>query len=400
MNLIRNLLIILVFWPFYFLLKLFPRSKTVWCFSSYRDSFVDNSKYLFHYVSHNHPEISCYWVTDDNVLMSEMTKAGYKVVKRKSLAGAYIMCRAKYVFFSAYVSEVNHWLTSGAKLVNLWHGLPLKKIEFDIDSGFLAEKYAKKMTKTRFIKQLFNPSAYRRFDLMFAPSKKMQEIFSSAFRISSDKLVNCGSPRTDQFFTPEKFKNMSQYPEWVNETIASDKKIFIYMPTFRDVGGEFFSSDNFNFELLQETMEAQNGEFWIKAHPAAVSENIKIDHLSRTKMLPSNIDMYPLLESSHALITDYSSIYIDYLLLDKPIYFYCFDLEHYLTTCRSMYFEYEDTTPGLKAKTFEELITGLDENKDKFATEREKVKSLFWGDNYKDSCKVLCEHIQSLENMK
>ena len=144
MKVVRNLLILFLFWPLYFLIGLLPRTKHIWCFSSYRDSFVDNSKYLFHYVSNNHPEISCYWVTDDDKLLQKMQSKGYNVVKRKSLAGAYIMCRAKYVFFSAYVSEINHWFTAGAKLVNLWHGLPLKKIEFDIDSGFLADKYSKK----------------------------------------------------------------------------------------------------------------------------------------------------------------------------------------------------------------------------------------------------------------
>ena len=400
MRIIKNLLMLVVLWPFYFLLKLLPRDKNVWCFSSYRDSFVDNSKYLFHYVSKHHPEISSYWVTDDLQLLAELKSKGYNVVKRKSLAGIYIMCRAKYVFFSAYISEVNFWLTSGAKLVNLWHGLPLKKIEFDIDSGFLAEKYSKSMTKTRLKNQLFNPSAYRQFDVMFAPSIKMQEIFSSAFRISPEKLVNCGSPRTDQFFTPGQFVGVSEYPDWVNEAIVSSRKVFIYMPTFRDVGGAFFSAKNFDFEQLQQTMESLDGEFWIKAHPAAASENIDIEHLSRIKMLPSNIDMYPLLNESHALITDYSSIYIDYLLLDKPIYFYCFDLEHYQATCRSMYFDYDETTPGLKSKTFAELMVGLTDS-DKgadFVLARQQVKSFFWGDNYQHSCQILCQHIKALDS--
>lgn len=399
MKVIKYIVIIVVLWPLYFLLKLLPRAKNIWCFSSYRDSFVDNSKYLFHYVSKNHPEITCYWVTDDLELLKEMKAKGYNALKRKSIQGAYIISRSKYVFFSAYVSEINFWLTSGAKLVNLWHGLPLKKIEFDIDSGFLAEKYSPSLTKTRLRNQLFNPSAYRDFDLMFAPSGEMQDIFSSAFRIDKSKLVDCGSPRTDQFFNPKLFTGMAKYPSWVNETIASNKKIFIYMPTFRDVGGEFFSSQNFDFEALQKTMEILDGEFWIKAHPAAVSENIAISHLSRIKMLPSNIDMYPLLKDSHALITDYSSIYIDYLLLDKPIYFYCFDLAHYLRTCRSMYFKYQDTTPGLKVETFESLLDGLNDSDDRFVLERQKIKTYFWGDNYKDSCKVLCEHIFSIEGI-
>jgi CDP-glycerol glycerophosphotransferase (TagB/SpsB family) len=392
MKVIKYLITLVVLWPLFFLLKLFPRSNNIWCFSSYRDSFVDNSKYLFHYVSNYHPEIRCYWVTDDQKLIQDLTAKGYKVCRRKSLKGALIIMRAKCVFYSSYVSEINFWLTSGAKLINLWHGLPLKKIEFDIDSGVLAKKYSTRFNVVKLQKQLFYPSAYRRADLMFAPTSEMESIFKSAFRLSSDAFVRCGSPRTDQFFDEHSFKGLIQS----EEITANNNNIYIYMPTFRDTGGEFFSKENFDFAALNETMTAINGEFWIKAHPAAGVENIDLSLYDQIKLLPSNIDMYPVLKNSYALITDYSSIYIDYLLLEKPIYFYCFDLEDYKKNCRSMYFDYDETTPGVKCNNFSELLISLKNHTDDFLKERNKVRKIFWEDEYIPSCKVIVNKIENL----
>ena len=55
------------------------------------------------------------------------------------------------------------------------------------------------------------------------------------------------------------------------------------------------------------------------------------------------------------LITDYSSIFFDFLLLDRPIVFFPYDLEQYLSQDRAMYFDYEIMTPGPKCRTYDEL---------------------------------------------
>lgn len=388
MKIIKYIITLTLLWPLYWLLKLFPRNTTIWCFSSYRDSFVDNSKYIFHYVSTQHPEIQAVWVTDDPQLMRELSQKGYTVVKRKSLEGVWTIIRAKCVFYSSYISEVNFWLTSGATLINLWHGLPLKKIEFDIDSGVLKNKYSPTRNWQKLYLQLFFPSAYRVADLMFAPTDEMETIFKRAFRLKDNSIVRCGSPRTDQFFDEQSFSALTTN-DLAQLSVPENRKIYIYMPTFRDTGGEFFSKENFDFKLLNQAMEKVDGEFWIKAHPAAGVENIDLSQFDRIKLLPSNIDMYPVLKLSHALITDYSSIYIDYLLLDKPIYFYCFDLEDYKKNCRSMYFEYDEVTPGEKNSDFSSLLKNITNDNDEFANKRQEVKGLFWGEEYDAGCQSI-----------
>jgi CDP-glycerol glycerophosphotransferase (TagB/SpsB family) len=211
---------------------------------------------------------------------------------------------------------------------------------------------------------------------MFAPTDEMEDIFTSAFRLKENSIIRCGSPRTDQFFDDDSFSGLNNDMTLVSKA-KQDRKIYIYMPTFRDTGGEFFSKENFDFDALNKTMQNVGGEFWIKAHPSAGVENIDLSNFEYIKLLPSNLDMYPVLKLSHALITDYSSIYIDYLLLEKPIYFYCFDLENYKKNCRSMYFEYDEVTPGNKCFTFSSLLTDIESNDDDFALQRKEVKNLF-----------------------
>lgn len=72
------------------------------------------------------------------------------------------------------------------------------------------------------------------------------------------------------------------------------------------------------------------------------------------------MDIQELLMDTDLLITDYSSTYIDYLLLDRPMVFYDFDYQDYLRTDREMYYDYDDVTPGYKAETFGQLLDELD----------------------------------------
>lgn len=94
------------------------------------------------------------------------------------------------------------------------------------------------------------------------------------------------------------------------------------------------------------------------------------------------MDIQHLIMETKAMVTDYSSIYIDYLLLDMPLLFYCYDYEKYLAEDRELYFRYEDVTPGLKARNFDELLKELvlfAVNKGGYAVEeRKRARDFFY----------------------
>jgi CDP-glycerol glycerophosphotransferase (TagB/SpsB family) len=378
---LKNIIKLLALWPVYFIGIFIPKNQQVWCFGAPRERFVDNSKYMFLYVNKYYPKIKCYWITSDPALKQELTAQGFLVVNRNSLKGIWTILTAKVVFYSCFISEVSFWLTSGATAVNLWHGLPLKKIEFDIKSGEFTRKYSSKISFHKLGWLLFNPVSFRRPDMMFSPAPVFTPIFERAFRLTKGIIVSSGSPRTDIFFDKSlASEHLDTYPDIIT---AKNAKLttFLYMPTFRDVRGDFFASAGFDFDLLNAKMAEIKGVFYIKVHPNAGLNSFCLDNYDNIKIVPASADPYPLMSYVDVLVTDYSSIYIDFLLLDKPIVFFAFDLPHYLATCRDMYFDYEKVTPGRQASDFQQLLASLDEA-DTFSEQRLTLKQKFWGNDY------------------
>ena len=160
------------------------------------------------------------------------------------------------------------------------------------------------------------------------------------------------------------------------EIIASDH----YNKTLRLQYEEKLQTAHKALEKYQNTEQKSMGKI-TDADPSPALENLeKYPHI--IDITREDIDTQILTIESKALITDYSSIYIDYLLLDRPILFYCYDYKHYLEKDREMYFEYEDVTPGEKAENFDELfeqIKGVIENGGDYGRkDRERVKNMFY----------------------
>jgi CDP-glycerol glycerophosphotransferase (TagB/SpsB family) len=150
------------------------------------------------------------------------------------------------------------------------------------------------------------------------------------------------------------------------------------MPTFRDSALSWIEGSGLDFDKLNIKLQQINTTLWLKLHPLDVSNSIKPLAFSNIKILSGNIDMYPLLKSFDALVTDYSSIYFDYLLLNRPTIFFAYDLENYLSVDRDMYFDYDEMTPGPIIKTQSELeqeIISIAKSKDEYASERQKIRN-------------------------
>jgi CDP-glycerol glycerophosphotransferase (TagB/SpsB family) len=91
-------------------------------------------------------------------------------------------------------------------------------------------------------------------------------------------------------------------------------------------------------------------------------------------------DIYNILSETDLLITDYSSVYFDYLLLNKPIIFAPFDIDSYIASERPLYYNYADVTPGPKARNWDEVIKCIEaivRKSDVYEEQRLKVDSVF-----------------------
>jgi CDP-glycerol glycerophosphotransferase (TagB/SpsB family) len=167
-----------------------------------------------------------------------------------------------------------------------------------------------------------------------------------------------------------------------------DKRAIVYMPTHRiEVDMTIDIAKLFNLDRMELFCEEHNCVFVVKKH--FFHRNEKIVGIDKYKniidLTATTVDPQILLKNTDLLICDYSSAYIDYLLLDRPIIFYNYDLEEYLLTAREMYFEYNDVIPGPQVKTFDELYAVLqreiDKKEDLYKAERYRVRNIFYASN-------------------
>ncbi|EFO68274.1 CDP-glycerol:poly(glycerophosphate) glycerophosphotransferase [Lactobacillus iners LactinV 09V1-c] len=100
-----------------------------------------------------------------------------------------------------------------------------------------------------------------------------------------------------------------------------------------------------------------------------------------------NYDMYDLLGNTDFLITDFSSVYFDYLHLDKPIYFVTNFLKEYEKTRGLLMGPYADIVPGAKINTFVELLDILENDTDTFAHARHQWLNMTYEIDFQQNCK-------------
>ncbi|RLC52457.1 MAG: hypothetical protein DRH79_04890 [Candidatus Cloacimonadota bacterium] len=116
-----------------------------------------------------------------------------------------------------------------------------------------------------------------------------------------------------------------------------------------------------------------------------------------------NVDIYDSICDYDILITDFSSIYFDFLLTGKPIIFTVFDKDEYLKNERELYYEYNEITPGPKTKNWEETIksaVSILAGNDEYKQQREKIKNRFFKYNDGRNSERVFKEISALTGTK
>lgn len=378
-------------YPFSFL---FPRSKKKWAFGSFRGAFNDNSKYLFIYASNQHPEIRSVWLSSNKKTVQHVRSLGFESYFIGSVKGLLYALQSKYWFFNAYTSDILFFASGNAICINLWHGVGLKKIEFCIKSGKLADRFVRKTLKERF----YHPESFRRPDY-FLSSTEFQSIkFAEAFRIKLSQCLNIGYPRNTILTASEEDRSHfidlyeSKKTSGLIHQIKKYNKTFIYMPTWRDSQEDVFSN-NIDLKVLNRLMVENNDLLILKPHANTKVNKEELSHYSNIILLNNTVDIYTILPYTQVLITDYSSILYDYILMEnKDVILYLYDLNEYINN-RDFNYPFMENVVGKIAYDFNNLIYCIRENDYKIdEPERERIVHKFWG-HQKD--KNICAEIIS-----
>lgn len=335
----------IILWPFLYLLYFFSgfskRNSHIWVFGSF-GTYNDNSKYLFEYINNNEPTISAIWISKSLASVTLARLNGYRAYSTWSFWGLYYSLRAKAYIYSAYVSDINFFTSKNALKINLWHGIPLKKIEFDIKSKPLSDIFTDASLWVKYRR----PAQHVRPNLLLATSQYVADYsFKSAFQVKEKNMIISTYPRVIDLCKRNKLRKN-------NENFT-----FLYAPTWRDSGGDFITASQINFSVLNEFLNKNNAVLILKFHPATHID-FSPSTYSQIRLADKNDDPNDLMIESDCLITDYSSIYFDYICQNKPVLFFPFDKEEYLSQ-REMYMNYDENTPGRKANNFEQLVENM-----------------------------------------
>lgn len=246
-------------------------------------------------------------------------------------------------------------------IVQLWHAPGASKKfggSVDIESRDILKKISDKT------------------DYLIVTSKNIIGYYGEAFQMDKGKIKPFGLPRMDYYFENhdlDKIKKdfCSKY------NVSSDKKIVLYAPTFRDEEKynnvfDYLDLEKFNRELSDEYVLA------LRLHPK-IKNFYKDDISSKGQYIDvSNFESeQELMQISDILITDYSSIMIEYSALDKPTVFFTYDLEYYLTNERGFYYDFKTTVPGPIVYTSNQLIDVIKNDRFDKSKLSEFVKSQF-----------------------
>ncbi len=369
-----------------------PRSKKIWVFGSPRGAFTDNSKYLFIHVSIYNKEVKPVWISYKSSTVKHVQALGLCAYSILSLPGLYYALRGGYYFFNAYSSDICYFTSGRAKRVNLWHGVGLKKIEFCTDRGPLYNRYVRKTFKERF----YYPQVYLRPDNLISSTPFQTVKFAQAFRIHEEQCLNVGYPRNDILLMSENERKIfisrfaSDKMKELIEKFQTYKRVFLYMPTWRESQRKLFA-EHLDLESLNELMRQKECLLVLKPHlNTVVEDRNKITSYSNIFLLEGGEDIYPLLAYTDILITDYSSILYDYLLLDnKGIILYLYDYKDYVKE-RDFNYPFMENVVGEVAYTFAELTAVIESDiydKSRYGWMRER----FWGGYDGRACQIITE---------
>lgn len=252
------------------------------------------------------------------------------------------LCSAKYlinnVTFPSFFTK-----KPGQIYINTWHGIPLKALGFDMPNG-----------STEVSNTLRN---FMHTDYLISASPFLTDIYKSAFKMEGifpGTVIEEGYPRLDilfRFTYEQIITKLEQY----GVKVEPGKKIILFAPTWRGVSYQQADTDvdfYFNFkEKLEQEIDLTKYQILIKVHQRVyelAKSRLNVDYI-----IPATVDANEVLSVTDILISDFSSIYFDYLATGKPILFFINDIENYKKE-RGLYMSC-DELPGPNTNSFTEL---------------------------------------------
>ncbi len=364
-------------------------------FSSFPD-YSGNPKALFEYINNNyHDKFNLHWVVYSDTLVSKLNSIGIHCVLYKSPEYTDLIAKINIIF------DTNGFLFDEKRpdlvYINLGHGFGPKKAGYLLkESDWAPQDYA------------YCELSKRKTDFLVVTSEFAKTIYSSIFGVNAHQVLPLGYPRIEYI---QKANGKANLKKITNKNLDNYKKIIFYLPTFRNgcarsdtesiFENNLLNLDKYNEKILLDYLKANNYLLIVKKHPA---ETDTIDYENTDNILVINdeamtselLSIHEILNAADMLIADYSSVYVEYLVLDRPILFLHRDIEEYRKN-RGIIFDNDNIWfPGPKANDIQTCmneITKLLTDNLYYKEERDKSKVLMLCPDSLNASKNIFEYI-------
>jgi len=306
--------------------------------------FVDNAKYFFLHLCQRRPDgVDPVFITEDRRTCDALRVAGLPALRYPSVDAAAALLRARVMVIDNVLpnTALRYYLALASKKVQLLHGVGFKGLPrfewfpvYDLLTTTSAA-YGEEVYGPPLLPKAIAITGYPRTDLLLGG-------FDDA---EAQALVALG---TDAVALDK-----------IREARAQGLKVVLWAPTFRNDPALDQRVTSALDPVWLERVGQANGWLWVlKLHPNTRTPEVTTPQ-RHVVNYDSRADVYPALSLVDALLTEYSSIYMDYLLLDRPVLFYPFDRADYLTRDWGMIFDYDWIAPGPKCRDLDDVEAQL-----------------------------------------
>lgn len=291
------------------------------------NQFNDNPEALYRYVSKHFPDMTTIIMMKD-AICSYPEYPNAKVVSYGTKEYWYYLARAKYFVNNVNFTEPERVKRKNQVEVQTMHGTPLKTLGFDVLDDWKDASYLETLRKNK------------NWDYLITPSDWVSEYAQKAFQVSP-QIIKSGYPRNDKLFSNKDLQEIASLK--VKLGLPVNKKIIAYAPTWRKKAetsiSEYLDIQSFYDAIPDDTFVV------LKNHHFEPWTGLSSKFNDKFAYADEEASIEEIYIVSDALITDYSSVMFDYILLKKPMIFYAFDYETYIES-RGINFDFRNEAPG------------------------------------------------------
>ena len=332
--------------------------------ADYGDEFREGSKYMIKYMLQYHKDYSCTYITNSNVLYNQLNEKGIPCELNFTKEGIRKIVESEVVITCRTINDILFaYKKKGRKHYYLVHGQPLKLAFNALPESYRKETWQRKNVLSRVFDYLCGGITMEDSTFLSATSEFLLPFMDKEFGHKIPIKV-LGMPRNDVLFDNQEMLQ----ERWLGD--IADKFVITYMPTHRKYGkGSVSPSPFINRSDIQDWMRDNGVVLLVKQHPNMIP---KLKDMKQTDVIRDitcdRLDPQVCIYHSDVLITDFSSVWMDYLLLRRPILFYIYD--NFEQDDAGCHYDIREDPPGHFCKTEDELFALIKRTKENYDSMR------------------------------